>query len=347
MVFVSYARVDARWRDIVREGLADVEAVPGVDIEVFADEDILHGADWYELLFERMRRAKVAVLLVSKTFLRSDFCRFEEVPYLLQRARTEGLAVLPLVVEPCLWKRYPWLKRLNVRPVDGRTLAAMNEVERLEELTRLGETILDIVEGTWQEPSRVDPGGPKPLAVDIDRLPGASEVLFGRRKEWNALDGMLDGGRTRIVVYEAAGGVGKTSLVRWWVDALKAEGWRGLRRVFAWSFYSQGTGQKVTSAASSTTPASWSPSPPPPPSPRPAPTSPMPRTWSPAAGWPSTPPTWPASGPRWPPPRSPKASRGWRIQRMSGWSRGRDHTWCSDHHGSTVLPGGPRDDRPR
>ena len=43
------------------------------------------------------------------------------------------------------------------------------------------------------------------------------------------------------MVLVAPGGVGKTTLVKRWLDWLKAEGWRGAGRVYGWSFYSQGT----------------------------------------------------------------------------------------------------------
>jgi hypothetical protein len=42
--------------------------------------------------------------------------------------------------------------------------------------------------------------------------------------------------------------VGKSSLVGRWLDGMAADGWRGAQRVFAWSFDSQGTEERVTSA---------------------------------------------------------------------------------------------------
>ncbi|MGH2578123.1 MAG: hypothetical protein ACRDG9_10315 [Actinomycetota bacterium] len=35
--------------------------------------------------------------------------------------------------------------------------------------------------------------------------------------------------------------MGKTALVKRWLDRLKSNGWRGAQRVYGWSFYSQGT----------------------------------------------------------------------------------------------------------
>src|SRR5262249_56062698 len=44
------------------------------------------------------------------------------------------------------------------------------------------------------------------------------------------------------------GGVGKSALVGRWLDRMAADGWRGARRVLDWSFYSQGTEERVASA---------------------------------------------------------------------------------------------------
>ena len=42
--------------------------------------------------------------------------------------------------------------------------------------------------------------------------------------------------------------MGKSTLVNKWLERMEADNYRGARRVYAWSFYSQGTGERVTSA---------------------------------------------------------------------------------------------------
>jgi tetratricopeptide (TPR) repeat protein len=49
------------------------------------------------------------------------------------------------------------------------------------------------------------------------------------------------GAGVQIVTLIAPGGVGKTALIKRWLDRLKLDGWRGADSVFGWSFYSQGT----------------------------------------------------------------------------------------------------------
>jgi tetratricopeptide (TPR) repeat protein len=50
------------------------------------------------------------------------------------------------------------------------------------------------------------------------------------------------------VVLKASGGVGKSTLLRCWAEAMAEDNYRGAKWVFAWSFYSQGTEERVTSA---------------------------------------------------------------------------------------------------
>ena len=95
-------------------------------------------------------------------------------------------------------------------------------------------------------PASEAPGrdAPAPLVAPT-RLPNTADRLFGRDADLARLDRAWadagPGGRTRILVVRAWGGVGKTALVAHWLTRLQAAGWGGAEKVFDWSFYSQGT----------------------------------------------------------------------------------------------------------
>ena len=84
-----------------------------------------------------------------------------------------------------------------------------------------------------------------PIYLDkfpLTRGPGLrAEKLIGREQELALLDLAFAQPHTAIVSLVAWGGVGKTMLVQHWLQRLQREGWFGARRVYAWSFYSQGT----------------------------------------------------------------------------------------------------------
>jgi hypothetical protein len=79
-------------------------------------------------------------------------------------------------------------------------------------------------------------------SVFLGKLPLAGPIFLGREAELKLLnDAWADAGRTHVVEMVAWGGVGKTSLVKRWLDRLRGDGWRGAQRVYGWSFFSQGT----------------------------------------------------------------------------------------------------------
>lgn len=84
--------------------------------------------------------------------------------------------------------------------------------------------------------------------IYIDRLPVTGAELFGWQKELQLLDDAWSSDKTNVVSLVAWGGVGKSTLVSKWLERMQVDNYRGARRVYAWSFYSQGTGERVTSA---------------------------------------------------------------------------------------------------
>ena len=61
----------------------------------------------------------MAVLLISNSFLLSDFIGDEEVPALLARRAEEGITVFPIIAKYSHWWAFSWLTEMNVRPKNG------------------------------------------------------------------------------------------------------------------------------------------------------------------------------------------------------------------------------------
>ncbi|MES1244343.1 MAG: hypothetical protein ABUT39_22255 [Acidobacteriota bacterium] len=89
---------------------------------------------------------------------------------------------------------------------------------------------------------------PDSLRLDLGRLPVAGPLLIGREAELARLDAAWESPGIHVLTFVAFGGTGKSALVSHWLDGMSAAGWRGARRVLDWSFYSQGTEERVTSA---------------------------------------------------------------------------------------------------
>ncbi|HKQ72913.1 MAG TPA: NACHT domain-containing protein [Blastocatellia bacterium] len=138
---------------------------------------------------------------------------------------------------------------MNLRPKDGKPLSGGSDHEidlALAEIAREVRTLLDqtMSSNTGQtsqtSSSRLVPPGPD--KISIARLPQLlTRDLFGREKELKLLDDAWANPATNVVTFVAWGGIGKTALVNHWVRRLAQKNYDGAARVYAWSFYSQGT----------------------------------------------------------------------------------------------------------
>jgi hypothetical protein len=190
-----------------------------------------------------MDRASVAVLLISADSLGSTFILENEIPYLLQRQKTDRIRIIPVIVRPCSWARVTWLSPIQCRPKDGQPLSGGTEYQVEEALTALALEIQDHL-STAPKPPRLGPV----LRLDLGRLPTRGSEFVGREAELDHLDAAWGDPKTHVVTLVAFGGVGKSTLVSRWLGRRSATGWPGVRRAFDWSFYSQGTEERVTSA---------------------------------------------------------------------------------------------------
>ncbi|MFN0175508.1 MAG: TIR domain-containing protein [Saprospiraceae bacterium] len=86
--------------------------------------------------------------------------------------------------------------------------------------------------------------------IEISAMPNGGEYihLFGRQRELQILDDAWAKRDCRVLSFTAQGGTGKSALFNRWLADMGRDYFRGAGRVLATSFYSQGTGERVTSA---------------------------------------------------------------------------------------------------
>ncbi|MBI5633476.1 MAG: TIR domain-containing protein [Nitrospirae bacterium] len=256
-VFISYSHKDEKWKDVFLPHLKTLEQ-EGL-VTIWDDRKIDTGADWYPEIRTAMEDADAAVCLISKHYLSSDFINKEEVPYLLEKRRNEGMLLVPILLAPCPWTVTSWLKTIQMFPRNGKCIGELPGEMAVD--TAFTEIALEISDqlGRQQANVTVDLAAAVSIKleaeiikagilIDIDRLPVTGMELFGRQKEMELLDKAWDEGKLNAVSFVAWGGVGKSTLINKWLESMKEDNYRGAQRVFGWSFYSQGTSEKATSA---------------------------------------------------------------------------------------------------
>ncbi|MEM6467287.1 MAG: toll/interleukin-1 receptor domain-containing protein, partial [Pseudomonadota bacterium] len=95
-IFVSYAHEDHAWLSLLTGHLAPW--LRAKHLSVWSDRDLPVGLEWEPQIRAAMARASVAVLLVSKHFLASDFIMERELPFLLERRAQGELRIIPIAV---------------------------------------------------------------------------------------------------------------------------------------------------------------------------------------------------------------------------------------------------------
>ncbi|MEM6456909.1 MAG: TIR domain-containing protein, partial [Acidobacteriota bacterium] len=227
-MFISYSRDDARWAKRFEKRLKPLTGDGGVHL--WRDDRIPVGADWRAEIDRGLAEADAGLLLVSPNFLASDFILRKELPYLIERHRRGTLRLFCVLLKDCLFEATPLAALQCAHPHDA-PLADLDDDACQTAMMAIARKIRAASQ------DRTSAGA---LPVDVKALPSSIDPLVGRDSELDDLDAVLADDVIRIATLEAWGGVGKSALVEGWLNRLVGEDYRGLSRVYGYSFYRQG-----------------------------------------------------------------------------------------------------------
>ena len=161
-IFISYSHKDERWKNEIVKQLRVLEVEQ--KLSVWDDRKITGGGDWYSEIEQEINTCDVALLLISADFLISDFIRGHEVPKLLDRRRSEGLRLIPIIIWECSWKSVSWLKDIEARPIDGKAISSLTKPKQVSALVDLAQELLQQSLQTGRSINKTRASGKGPLS---------------------------------------------------------------------------------------------------------------------------------------------------------------------------------------
>ncbi|MEO1353867.1 MAG: tetratricopeptide repeat protein [Cyanobacteria bacterium J06635_15] len=232
-IFVCYARkdndspnADQRWLDRLLEHLKPLEAQQG--LAFWSDQQIETGSDWQQTIQSILKTVKAAVLLISPSFLNSSYIRNSELPVLLQRAKEDGVLILPLILRPCLLEavsfRFPdpqlgpgTLSLASLQGVNtlNQPLNGLSQVEQDRVLVSVARRLLKL---TTTPPTTAARSSVKNTTKEIWNVPYERNTFFtGREKVLQNLSKRLtqnsEVALSQTQAISGLGGIGKTQTV--------------------------------------------------------------------------------------------------------------------------------------
>jgi len=179
-VFISYSHKDAKYLEQLLEHLAYEERNNLID--AWSDKKIAPGSQWREEIKRAIESTKVAVLLISPSFLASKFIAEDELPPLLRAAEKEGAAILSVIVRP---SNFEYTDLANFQAVNSPStpVAKMKGYQRDEIWTKVVREIKRVV--TTQQ--AVEEKGTQPVEKKV-----AQELPIVYENQLQQVVGMLD-----------------------------------------------------------------------------------------------------------------------------------------------------------
>lgn len=138
VLFISYAHEDEDWRRLVENHLKVLELNRVASLDVWSDKKLQAGSEWKATIEAKLEGASVAVLIVTPSFLSSEFIMREELPCLIYRKKAnQKLTIIPVLASPCAYEYVPELSGLQFWTAGGLPLEAVPKYEQNNVLTGL------------------------------------------------------------------------------------------------------------------------------------------------------------------------------------------------------------------
>ena len=116
--FISYSHHDAEFLTSLHQHLAALRRQKL--LETWTDREIDAGSVLEQEIATAMGKANLFLLLVSSSFINSDYCYEKEFQKALEKQKAGKALIVPIILRPCDWK-IPELRQFKALPEDGNS----------------------------------------------------------------------------------------------------------------------------------------------------------------------------------------------------------------------------------
>jgi anti-anti-sigma regulatory factor len=199
-LFVSYSKSDRKYLDDLKEQLSTLER--DRTITIWEYRMIEAGQEWEGEIDRNLATADIVLLLVSASFLASDYCYNVEMKKALERHESGKAVVIPVILRPVNWAKAPFAK-LQALPTAARPVTSWEDRD---------EAFKDVADGVGQVAQRLletrkkKPGFHVVNSININRTYDIMIVQFFYDQKKTSFEAEYDKIRDRLdkLVVEAS-----------------------------------------------------------------------------------------------------------------------------------------------
>jgi len=173
-MFLSYAHED---EDLLRELEAHLSPLKRLGlVSTWYDRQILPSTNWSEEIDEHLEQASIILLLVSSSFIASDYCYEKEMARALERHHAGQARVLPIILRPVDFTGAPFAA-LQALPTDARPITIWSNRD---------QAFMDVVAGirrTIEDLSLLPASAPRAALPKIWNVPYSPNPFFTGRDD--------------------------------------------------------------------------------------------------------------------------------------------------------------------
>lgn len=123
-VFISYSHPD--WTHIEDFRRFIQPLCDNGKVDLWYDRNILGGDDFWSRIDEHLAERDIVCLFISSHYLASGACK-EEMKRAFSMKQHHNIAVVPIILSPCLWLDNEYLKKSLALPTDGKPVSSFDD----------------------------------------------------------------------------------------------------------------------------------------------------------------------------------------------------------------------------